>query len=140
MSSSRGFTLFETLIAVLVIGFLTLAAVPPIRRAQQNIQFSSIVHRIRSELHRTRILAIVRNQDCRLRVTSPTSYVVECEAPDWVTLSTHEVPIDFGVSANNAPEFHPRGNVGPMGTIRVWNVEGDQKRVIVSRSGRVRTQ
>jgi hypothetical protein len=139
-SSSSGFTLFETLIAVLIIAFLTLTAIGPFRQAQQNFLFDSIAYRVRSELHRIRVLAIVRNEDCRFRVTSPTTYVVECQTPGWVTLDTHQVPRDFLISANNAPEFHPGGNVGPMGTIRVWNPDGDQKRVIVSRSGRVRTE
>lgn len=128
------------MIAVLIIGFITLIAVGPFRQAQQHFQFESSAYRVRSELHRIRVLAIVRNEDCRFRVTSPTTYVVECQTPEWVTLNTHQMPRDFLISANNAPEFHPRGNAGPMGTIRVWNPDGDQKRVIVSRSGRVRTE
>jgi hypothetical protein len=32
------------------------------------------------------------------------------------------------------------GNVGPMGTIRIRNEGGDEKRLIVSRSGRIRTE
>ena len=139
-SSSRGISLFEILIATLIIGFLTLVAVPPIRQAQQNLRFSSIAHDVRSELHRVRILSIVRNEDCRLRVTSRSSYLIECQTPDWQTIGAQHLPHDFEISANSAPEFHPRGNVGPMATIRIWNTDGDQKRVIISRSGRVRME
>lgn len=139
MPNSRGVTLFEVLVAALVVALLALVAIPPIREAQRNLQFDAVASRIRSELHRIRILSIVRNADCRLRVTTPTSYIVECEAPEWVGLGFNEVPRGFEISANNEPEFHPRGNVGPMATIRVLS-GGDEKRVIVSRSGRVRIE
>jgi len=140
MSNAKGVTLFETLIALLVAGFFATAAIPPIYRAQQELRFGAIAYRVRSQLHRIRILSIARDQDCRFAVLSPTSYRIECETPAWVTLETHELPPGFGISANARPEFHPLGNVGPMATIRIQNEDGKEKRVIVSRSGRVRME
>lgn len=139
MSGFRGITLFESLIAVLLIGIASLTAIPPILEATENLRFGLFTSHVRSELHRVRILSISRNEDCRLRVTSRTSYVIECQSPDWTTLESRIVPLGIQVSANNAPEFHPLGNVGPMATIRIW-LDDQQKRVVVSRSGRVRTE
>jgi Tfp pilus assembly protein FimT len=137
---ARGFTLFETMLIVLVIAFLSVVAIPPIRRAQEALRFSALAHRVRSELHETRILAISRNEDCRFRVTSAQAYLVECQTPDWVTITGHELPPGYAISATARPEFHPLGNVGPMATIRVTNERGEERRIIVSRSGRVRTE
>ena len=91
-------------------------------------------------LTRARILAIVRNQDCRLRVTSNVTYLIECQTPEWVTIAFHQLASAFTITANNRPEFHPLGNVGPMATISIRNERGANRRIIVSRSGRVRTE
>lgn len=140
MSRPEGVTLFETLIAILIAGLFSLAALPPVLKARRVLEFSAITDRVRSQLHEVRVLSIVRGQDCRFRVSSPTSYLVECETPAWQTVRAHDLPAGYTITANNRPEFHPLGNVGPMGTIRIRNPDGNQKRVIVSRSGRVRTQ
>ena len=68
------------------------------------------------------------------------SYLLECQTPRWVTIAFHQMATGFTITANNRPEFHPMGNVGPMATISVWNKNGLRKRIITSRSGRVRTE
>lgn len=140
MSRCRGFTLLEICIAFTVLAALSIAAVPPFLRAQESYRLTAAAHEIRSELHRARILAITRNQDCRLSVVSSVRYRIECETPAWTEIQSREMPPGFEVSANNEPEFHPLGNVGPMATVRVWNRYGAERRIIVSRSGRVRIE
>ena len=135
-----GFTLFELCLGVAIIGILAMMAIPSINRAQQSYGLEAAAHEVRSELHRARILAIMRNEDCRLRVTSGTEYRIECETPEWVPISLREMRSGYSVSANNRPEFHPLGNVGPMGSITVSNSVGEQRRIIVSRSGRIRME
>jgi hypothetical protein len=88
----------------------------------------------------TRIKAVGRDRDCRLRVTSTTSYVIECQDPGWQTDQTIALPRGFGISANAAPEFHPRGNAAPAGTVTVTDIHSKTKRIIVNISGRVRVE
>jgi Tfp pilus assembly protein PilE len=139
-SYSSGTSLLETCIAITIVGVLTTVAVPPILQAHQTYGLYAAASQVRTELHRARILAIVRNQDCRLRVTSSVTYLLECQTPRWVTIAFHQMATGFTITANNRPEFHPMGNVGPMATISVWNKNGLRKRIITSRSGRVRTE
>lgn len=140
MSPPKGVTLFETLIVLLILAAVSVLAIPPIDEARRRAEFAAITHRVATELHETRSLALSRAQDCRFRVVSQTTYILECQTPTaWETVRTRRLPPDYTVEANNAPEFHPLGNVAPMATIRILNKEGEERRVIVSRSGRVRT-
>ena len=140
MPTAKGATLLETCMVTAVIGVLSVISVPSFVRAQQRFVLSSTAYEVRSELHRVRILAITRNQDCRLRVTSPNTYLLECQTPAWVSVRLIDVPAGVSISANNRPEFHPMGNVGPMASITVWNESGDRRKIIVSRGGRIRME
>ena len=133
-------TLLELCVVAAIVAILLVVAIPPFFRAQEAYRLSAAADEVRSELHRARILSIVRDEDCRLRVTSPSSYLIECQTPEWVEIRSRRMPRDFVVSANNEPEFHPLGNVGPMATVRVWNPAGDHRRIIISRSGRIRIE
>ncbi len=140
MPTAKGATLLETCMVAAVIGVLSVISVPSFVRAQQRFVLSSTAYEVRSELHRARILAITRNQDCRLRVTSPNTYLLECQTPAWVSVRLISLPASVSISANNRPEFHPMGNVGPMASITVWNESGDRRKIIVSRGGRIRME
>lgn len=138
--ASRGVSLIETCLVVAIVVTLTAIALPQMIEARQTFGLLAVAGQVRSELHRTRSLAIVRNQDCRLRVTSPVTYLIECQTPQWMSISFHQLDTGFTIAANNRPEFHPLGNAGPMGTITIWNERGANRRLIVGRSGRVRTE
>ena len=140
MPTAKGATLLETCMVAAVIGVLSVISVPSFVRAQHRFVLSSTAYEVRSELHRARILAITRNQDCRLRVTSPNTYLLECQTPAWVSVRLIYLPASVSISANNRPEFHPMGNVGPMASITVWNESGDRRKIIVSRGGRIRME
>lgn len=138
-ASPHGVSLVESCLVLAIIASLTVIAVPPLIEAREAYGLAGAAAEVRTELHRARILAIVRNQDCRMRVTSNVTYLVECQTPAWVPVAFHQLPPGFTITANNRPEFHPLGNVGPMATISVWNERGRSRRIVVSRSGRVRT-
>ena len=136
----RGTTLLELCLGVAIIGILGMLTVPAISRARQSYGLTATAHEVRTALHRARILAIVRNEDCRLRVTSTTRYRIECQTPAWVPIQLVETRSGYTVQANNRPEFHPLGNVGPMATVTVRNSAGEERRIVVSRSGRIRME
>jgi hypothetical protein len=95
---------------------------------------------VESRMQSARIHAVTRNRDCRINVTSPTAYTVECQGTSWETIETVELPRGVTVTASARPEFHERGNVAPTATITVWNSQGRSLRVIVNVNGRVRIQ
>jgi hypothetical protein len=73
-----------------------------------------------------------------MRVSSPTSYVVECQYPEWRADEAVVLPAGFRITATASPEFHVRGNVAPTATLTVWDKRSKTKRVIVNITGRVR--
>jgi hypothetical protein len=86
----------------------------------------------------TRIKAISRDQDCRFRITSSSSYVVECKGAIWLTDETVALPAGFQISATATPMFHKRGNAAPAATITVWDRHLNSKSVVVNITGRVK--
>lgn len=140
MSHLKGTTLVESCLVVAIIGLMTMIAVPSLLRAQESYRLTSAARQISGKLHLARILSISRREDCRLRVTSPSSYLVECQSGTWFTIETSIMPATLQISANRSPEFHPRGIVAPTATITVRNTRGQQKQIIVNRLGRVRIQ
>jgi hypothetical protein len=72
-------------------------------------------------------------------VTSEVTFLTECQTPGWMPVAFHTMPRGYTITANNRPEFHPHGHAAPMATISVWNEEGRRVRIVVSRSGRVRS-
>ena len=95
---------------------------------------------VESRMQSARIHAITRKRDCRINVTSSITYAVECQGSTWETIESVALPRGITLSASARPEFHERGNVGPTGTITVWNRSGRSLRVIVNINGRVRIQ
>ncbi len=134
-------SLTESCIAAAVVSTLMAIAVPSLVRAKETYALTSAAQEVAAKMHATRIAAIVRNQDCRLTVTSATSYVMECQdATSWQTVERIALSHDITVTANARPEFHRRGNVSPTATFTVRNPAGNTARVVVNVNGRVRIQ
>src|SRR5437879_13203727 len=85
----------------------------------------------------TRIKAISRNRDCRIRVISDTSYVIECEGSTWQTDEIVTLPKGFRITASAAPRFHKRGTAWPAGTSTISDRHLRSKRAVVNITGRV---
>ena len=127
---------------ILVVALMATMAVaaPSLVRARDVYVLNAAAHDVATTLYGARIQAITRNQDCRLRVASTTSYVVECEDGAWALVTQTELPRGLTVTANARPEFHRRGNVSPAGTVSGWDPTGRVRRVVVNVNGRVRIQ
>lgn len=135
-----GFSVLEITLVVAIVSVVACLSVPPVLRLQESLGIHAAAGLVRSELHRARIQSITRNIDCRLRVTSAVTYLTECQTPEWTPVAFHTMPRGFTITSNNSPEFHPHGHAGPMGTISVWNQHGRRAKIVVGRSGRVRTE
>ncbi len=134
-------TLTESCIAAAVVSTLMAIATPSLIRARETYTLESAARDVASKMHAPRIAAIVRNQDCRLTVTSATSYVMECQtATSWQIVEHTTLSNDVSVTANARPEFHRRGNVSPTATFTLSNPAGRTVRVVVNVNGRVRIQ
>ena len=133
-------SLTESCIAAIVITTATAVTLPSMNRARQTYILRSAAYDVAARLHFTRISAISRSCDCRVVVTSATTYAIECDQGSWQTIEKLTVPRGITVEANARPEFHRRGNVSPAATITLRNTAGAIRRVIVNVNGRVRLQ
>ncbi len=131
-------TLLETCSSVLIISTVTFFAAPSLIRARENYQLDVLSRQVAAKMQSTRIKAISRNRDCRVRVNSDVSYVIECEYSQWRQDETVTLPRGFRITANTSPEFHKRGNASPAGTLTVWDSRMKSKRIIVNITGRIR--
>jgi hypothetical protein len=133
-------SLLESCAGIAIISSVVVFAAPSFIKARENYQLDGVARQLAGKMQWTRIKAISRNRDCRIRVNSPTSYVIECEDPSWKTDETVVLPGGFRITATAAPEFHVRGNVAPTATLVVWDKYSKTKRVIVNITGRVRVE
>ena len=133
-------SLTESCIAAVVVSTTMAVALPSVNRARQAYMLRSAAYDVAAQLHFARIAAISRNCDCRLAVTSPESYMIECNDSSWHPIARLTTPRGITLEANARPEFHRRGNVTPTATFTLRNSAGAIRRVIVNVNGRVRMQ
>lgn len=133
-------TLFESCLSVGLLSTFVFFAAPSLMRAHDNYQLDQVTRQVAANTQWTRVKAISRGRNCRVRVTSAASYVMECLDPVWLADETITLPWGYLISANASPEFHQRGNVAPAGTLTISDVHGHSKQVVVNITGRVRVQ
>jgi Tfp pilus assembly protein FimT len=131
-------TLFESCASVAIISTFVVFATPSLIKARENYQLDQVTRQAAGNMQWTRIKAISRSRDCRMRVSSDTTYVIECLDPAWSADETVVLPGSFRITANAAPEFHKRGNAAPSGTLTIWDSHSNSKQVVVNITGRVR--
>jgi Tfp pilus assembly protein FimT len=131
-------SLLETCASVAIISAVVVFAAPSLIRARENYHLDLTARQVAGKMQWTRIKAISRNRDCRLRVVSNVSYVIECKDSTWLADETVTLPRGFQITANAAPQFHKRGNAAPAATITIRDRHFNAKRVTVNITGRVR--
>jgi hypothetical protein len=131
-------SLLETCAGVAIVAGIVFFAAPSLIRARDNYQLDQTTRQVAGQMQWTRIKAISRDQDCRLRVILTTSYVVECKGSVWLIDETVALPAGFQLSATATPVFHKRGNVSPAATVTIWDRHFNSKSVVVNITGRVR--
>ena len=133
-------SLIESCVAAVVVSTVMVTALPSLNRAKQIYTLRSAAYDVAAKMHFARISAISRNRDCRMAVTSASSYVIECDETTWRVIEHITMPRGVTVEANARPEFHRRGNVSPTATLTLRNRAGAMKRIVVNVNGRVRIQ
>ena len=131
-------SLLESCVGMAIVSTVVVFAAPSLIKARENYQLDSVARQVAGKMQWTRIKAISRNRDCRIRLLSQTSYIIECQDPAWRPEETITLPNGFRLTATSSPEFHTRGNVAPAATFTVWDAHSSTKRVVVNITGRVR--
>ena|ERR1051325_1579523 len=133
-------SLLETCTAAAILSGVVFFAAPSLIRSRDNYQLDQVTRQVAGHMQWTRLKAISRDQDCRLRVVSTTSYVVECKGSMWLPDETVGLPAGFQISSTATPVFHKRGNASPAATVTIWDKRFNSKSVVVNITGRVRVQ
>ena len=130
------------IMVIVVILIATALALPGLRDAQDEYRLTAAAGEVVGYLNNARVLAVTRNTDQRLMVSSPSTYLVQEEINNvWTTQDTITMPTGFTIGTNGAiAEFHPRGNATPVATFTITNPDGNTKQVVVEVSGRSYSQ
>jgi hypothetical protein len=131
-------SLLESCASIAIVSTVVMFAAPSLIKARENYHLNAVARQVAGKMQWTRVKAISRNCDCRIRVASERSYVIECQTPDWRIEESVALPRGFRITATASPEFHVRGNVAPAATLTVWDIRSQTKRVTVNITGRVR--
>jgi Tfp pilus assembly protein FimT len=133
-------SLLETCAGIAIISAVVFFAAPSLIRARENYQLDLTTRQVAGKMQWTRIKAISRNRDCRMRVVSDVSFAIECEGSTWQTDEIVTLPKGFRITASASPRFHKRGNASPAGTITISDRRLRSRRVVVNITGRVRVE
>src|SRR5258708_3254881 len=99
-------SLLETCTGVAIMSGIVFFAAPSLIPARDNYQLDQTTRQVAGQMQWTRIEAISRDRDCRLRVTSATFYVIECKESAWAVDETVTLPRGFQITASATPQFH----------------------------------
>jgi type II secretory pathway pseudopilin PulG len=133
-------SLLEICIGVAILSIVVFFAAPSLVRARDDYELDQTTRQVAGQMEWTRLKAITRDQDCRFRLTSNASYVIECKGFTWLADETVTLPAGFQITATATPQFHKRGNAAPAATITVWDRRLNSKNVVVNITGRVRVE
>ena len=133
-------SLLESCLTVAIVSTAAAIAVPSLMKARESYELDAAARQVAGKMQAARIKAVSRNQDCRVRVHSEVSVMIECRDDVWLTDEVFVLPQGFRITANASPQFHRRGNASPTATITIWNRDSQARRVIVNITGRVRVE
>ena len=136
--NARGYSLFETVTVLLILGVLAAAAAVPFVRPSEKAALERGVWEVQARLNYARFKSVYRGRPMKVTFRGGSCLVEHYDetADDWVREEEHFLP-GVTVRANNAPIFHPTGTVSNLATITVSNPRGTY-RITLAMSGRVR--
>jgi len=134
-TNGSGFSTIELIAVVAVMGIVAAIALPSWSRLLPNYALNNSVRQIQSELHSIKMRAAAENVGFQLAyVQGATVYTIQRDSKAlWVK------PIAEGttITQDGTISFSPRGTAG-ANRVRVRNIAGSCKQVVVSPTGRVR--
>jgi prepilin-type N-terminal cleavage/methylation domain-containing protein len=135
IGASRGFTLVEALMVIVVVGLLLGIAVPRFAEARMRMQLDTAAYQLAGDLRRAQVEAIKRNQAVTLEMTSDTTYNI-----DFIGNRRLENGIVFAAGSADSVRMASFGP--PLTGAQSFTVEhdGQQKTVSVSAAGLVTVQ
>lgn len=134
----RGFTLVETLMALLLAGFLVYGGSVSFQRLIPKYRLQTGLWEVQSALSQARFKAAWQGRACRVRFEGQVCFLEVCDEASGAWRLGRAVRLEgVEVTANNSPTFHPEGTVSDLATISLSNSRGAYK-ITVAISGRVK--
>src|SRR5207247_7191138 len=129
-------SLLETCASVAIMSAVVFFAAPSLIRARENYQLDLTARQVAEKMAWMRIKAISRSRNCRLRLISNVSYVIECGNSAWQTAETVTLPRGFALPAAAAPQFHKHGHAATAGTTTIGDRRMNSRGVVAHFPGR----
>lgn len=143
LKSSKGFTFIELLIAISVIGILTLISVPTFRTIQPTLQLSGVSRELISDLRYAQQITVTEQVEyCVLFFPTDKKYqIIRCGGtqPIKEKIFPDEIQtVTVSGFTNNEVRYNPYGAVKEAGTIILENTKNITKTILVRPSGFVK--
>jgi prepilin-type N-terminal cleavage/methylation domain-containing protein len=148
MTTARGFTLLEVLIAVALCLVVAGTALLGYRRTLAGWRLSAAARQVAMDLKIARARAMLTAATQRLRFAVPgRTYQHERQRRSGAyepvfgpTALPADVEIVACTGAGSGISFRPRGHAGAFGTVVLRNRDGDRRSIVVDIVGRLRVQ
>lgn len=142
LNRDKGMSMIELLVVILAITVISATALPQLMDARESYRLTAEASDLITRLSNARIMAITRNADFRIAVTSSTAYAIQQEtAPNtWAAIESFTMPTGYTITTTGSAEFHSRGNATPTGTYTITNSNSETRDVVVTTAGRAYAQ
>jgi prepilin-type N-terminal cleavage/methylation domain-containing protein len=139
VEASRGFTLVEMLIVLVVVGLLFCVSITSVSGFRSSLEFRSAVDQVLSDIKFTQQTADSTHTSCRINFTAGKSDYSIVQSGN--TIKSAKVGPKVTFYGKSYFSFAPSGNtdVGGSGTLAIRS-GSKAKKIIVSSMGRVRAE
>ncbi len=131
-----GFSLIELVVVIALMAIFTAIALPGWTSLLPNYALNNSIRQVQSELHHIKMRAAAENVSFQLAyLQDAVSYTIQRDA---TALTTKPLVDGTTITKEGSISFSPRGTAS-ANRIRLRNLNGSCKQIVVSPTGRVRT-